>query len=123
MSDDVRQLFDTLIASVPEIRMTKPVVICTDKMNDSDIQILETVFCRINVTHLGREPQKYLVYCTEMDFEYLKKSIIDEFYKVVKEKNVYSSFKFIDDRFPINIYSGYVSGTVHELMTVVNSKR
>lgn len=85
-SEEVRQLFDTLIADVPEIRMTKPVVISIDKMNDAEIQILENVFCRLNVTHLHREPQKYLVYCTEADFEHLKKSIIDEFYKVVKEK-------------------------------------
>lgn len=122
-SEEVRQLFDTLIADVPEIRMTKPVVISIDKMNDSDIQILENVFCRLNVTHLRREPQKYLVYCTEADFEHVKKSIIDEFYKVVKEKNIHSSFKFIDDCFPINIYSGYVSGCVEELRKVVKSKR
>lgn len=122
-SEEVRQLFDTLIADVPEIRMTKPVVISIDKMNDAEIQILENVFCRLNVTHLHREPQKYLVYCTEADFEHLKKSIIDEFYKVVKEKNIYSSFKFIDDCFPINIYSGHVSGCVDELRKVVKSKR
>lgn len=115
---DLREALETQLANVPETRFTRAILIGTGHMSYDEVQILNKVYDKLNVTHVNHEHHKDAVYCTDEECSTLREAIITEFSIILTEQRLASTLKFSN-----YVHSEAIMGYTSELVKVIKSKR
>lgn len=114
---DLRTAFHEQIANVPEAKMDRAVTVGVTHLNEEEIQTLESVYKKLDLTHINREDRKHYIYFNYAETPKLLQTIIQAFNDELKAVGMDSLIKFSN-----YVHSQSVGGT-SDLIKVIQSKQ
>lgn len=115
---DLREALEKQLADVPETKLTRAILIGTGHMSYEEVQILNKVYDKLNITHVDNGRSKDYVYCTDEESSKLREAIIMEFSLTCREQQLETPLKFSN-----YVHSEAVMGYTSELVKVIRAKR
>lgn len=114
---DLRTAFHEQIANVPEAKMDRAVTVGVTHLNEEEIQTLESVYKKLDLTHINREDRKHYIYFNYAETPKLLQTIVQAFNDELKAVGMDSLIKFSN-----YVHSQSVGGT-SDLIKVIQSKQ
>lgn len=115
---NLREALEKQLADVPETKLTRAILIGTGHMSYEEVQILNKVYDKLNITHVDKGRSKDYVYCTDDESSKLREAIIMEFSLICTEQQLNTPLKFSN-----YVHSEAVMGYTSELVKVIKAKR